>query len=129
VLADIGSGDLFWSILWLFFLFIWIMILIQIFGDLFRDHELSGGVKALWCIFLIFLPFLAIFIYLITRGKGMAERSLKAQQEMQAQFAQYVQQTAGAGSPTEQISQAKALLDAGTISQAEFDAIKAKAIS
>ena len=80
VLADLTVWNIFWDMLWFFFLFMWILILFNILGDLFRDHETSGGVKALWCIFIVFLPFLAVFIYLIARGSGMAQRSAQRAQ-------------------------------------------------
>jgi hypothetical protein len=127
--TDFGNGDV---LLWFFeiFLFVvWFWLLIAIFGDLFRDHELSGGVKALWAIFIIVVPFLGIFIYLIVRGGGMAARSAKQMQAAQTQFDDYVRTTAAAQSPTEQIAHAKQLLDAGTITQADFDALKAKALA
>ena len=130
VLADLNLIDLVWSMIFFFFLFIWIMILVQILMDLFRDHSESGGMKALWVIFIVFLPFLAVLVYLIARGKGMAERNAARMQESQQQFDSYVQGVAGSGaSATDQIAQAKALLDAGTIDQAEFDALKAKALA
>jgi ABC-type multidrug transport system fused ATPase/permease subunit len=131
VLADVSFGDIFWSILWFFFLVIWIMLLFQIFGDLFRDHSLSGGAKTLWVLFLVFVPFLAVFVYLIARGQGMAERAAARQQQAQQQFDGYVRNVAATGdaSPTEQIARAKELLDAGTIDQSEFDRLKAKALS
>ena len=92
--AELGSGDLFWGILEFFFLFIMIMILFQILGDLFRDHSLSGGVKAVWIVFLILLPPLTMLIYLITRGGGMAQRALEQQKAVQAQFNDYVNEKA-----------------------------------
>ena len=119
--------------LWFFFLFIWIMILVHILSDLFRDHTLSGGAKTLWVLFLVFLPFLAALVYLLTRGKGMAERAAARQQQAQEQFDGYVRSVAtpgdAAASPAEQIARAKELLDAGTIDQAEFDRLKAKALA
>ena len=127
VLADVSFGDVLWSMVVFFFLFIWIMILLQVLLDLFRDHSESGGMKALWVIFIVLLPFLAVFIYLIARGKGMAERNAALQKSSQKDFDQYVQTVAG-GSPTDQIAKAKDLLDAGTIDQAEFDSLKAKAL-
>jgi len=127
VLADIGSGDLFWSILEFFFLFILIMILFQVIGDLFRDHSMSGGAKAAWIVFLIVLPPLAILVYLIARGPGMQQRALDQAQAMQAQFNQSVQ--AATADPAAQIANAKALLDAGTISAEEFEQLKQKALS
>jgi uncharacterized membrane protein len=132
VLADLTVWNIFWDILWFFFLFIWIMILFHILGDLFRDHEESGISKAIWVIALIFLPFLTVLIYLIVRGQGMSQRDLKRSQEAQAQFDSYVRSTAGGGGgggSADQIAQAKSLLDAGTITQDEFDKLKAKALS
>jgi Phospholipase_D-nuclease N-terminal/Short C-terminal domain len=133
IVADVSFADIFWSVLWFFFLFIWIMILVHILSDLFRDHTLSGGTKTLWVLFLVFLPFLAVLVYLIVRGKGMAERAATRQQQAQEQFEGYVRNvatTSGASaSPTEQIAQAKQLLDAGTIDQAEFERLKAKALA
>jgi hypothetical protein len=133
IVADVSFGDIFWSVLWFFFLFIWIMILFHILTDLFRDHSVSGVEKTLWVLFLVFLPFLAVFIYLIVRGKGMAERAAARQQQAQEQFEGYVRTVASTGdataTPTEQIARAKELLDAGTIDQAEFDRLKAKALA
>jgi hypothetical protein len=131
ILADVSFADIFWSTLEFFFLFIWILILFHILGDLFRDHSLSGGAKTLWVLFLVFVPFLAVFVYLIARGQGMAERAAARQQQAQQQFDGYVRNVAASGdaSPTEQIARAKELLDAGTIDQSEFDRLKAKALS
>jgi len=129
VLADFNLVDALWA---MFIFFIWVMffmILIQCVMDLFRDDSESGAMKALWVIcFILFLPF-AVLIYLIVRGKGMAERNIERQQQQQAEFNDYVKQAAGTGDPATQIANAKALLDAGTISQAEFDAMKSKALA
>jgi len=133
IVADVSFIDIFWSMLWFFFLFIWIVILIHILTDLFRDHTLSGGVKTLWVLFLVFLPFLAVLVYVISRGQGMAERAAARQQQAQDQFDGYVRSVAangdGTATPADQITQAKQLLDAGTIDQAEFDRLKAKALA
>ena len=132
VVADVSFNDIFWSVLWFFFLFIWIMVLFHVLTDLFRDNTLSGGAKTLWVLFLVFLPFVAVFVYVIARGKGMAERSAARQQQAQEQFEGYVRQVAttdGNGAPADQIARAKELLDAGTIDQAEFDRLKAKALA
>jgi hypothetical protein len=133
IVADVSFADIFWSILWFYFLFLWIMILFHILGDLFRDHTLSAVTKTLWVLFLVFLPFLAALVYLLTRGKGMAERAAARQQQAQEQFDGYVRSVAttgdGAASPAEQIARAKELLDAGTIDQSEFDRLKAKALA
>ena len=131
VVADVSFGDIFWSVLWFFFLVIWLMLLFQIFGDLFRDHSLSGVAKTLWVLFLVFVPFLAVFVYLIARGRGMAERAAAQQQRSQQQFEGYVRDVAatGGGTPADQIAKAQELLDAGAIDQSEFDRLKAKALS
>jgi membrane protein implicated in regulation of membrane protease activity len=131
IVADVSFIDIFWSMLWFFFLFIWIVILAHIVGDLFRDHSLSGVAKTMWVLFLVFLPFVAAFVYLIARGQGMTERSAAHQQRAQEQFAGYVRNVAssGAAAPTEEIARAKELLDAGTIDQSEFDRLKAKALA
>jgi hypothetical protein len=133
IVADVSFADIFWSILWFYFLFLWIMVLFHILGDLFRDHTLSAVTKTLWVLFLIFLPFLAALVYLLTRGKGMAERAAARQQQAQAQFEGYVRSVATPGdataTPADQIARAKQLLDAGTIDQAEFNRLKAKALA
>jgi Phospholipase_D-nuclease N-terminal/Short C-terminal domain len=133
IVADVSFIDIFWSLLWFYFLFLWIMILFHILSDLFRDHSLSGVTKTLWVLFLVFLPFLAALVYLFTRGKGMGERAAARQQQAQEQFEGYVRSVATPGdataSPTDQIARAKELLDAGTIDQAEFDRLKAKALA
>ena len=131
IVADVSFIDIFWSMLEFFFLFIWIIILFHVLGDLFRDHSLSAVTKTLWVLFLVFLPFVAAFVYLIVRGQGMAERSAAQQQRAQEQFAGYIRNVAANGdaTPTEQITQAKELLDAGTIDRSEFDRLKAKALA
>jgi predicted PurR-regulated permease PerM len=133
IVADVSFIDIFWSMLWFFFLFIWIMVLFHVLTDLFRDHSMAGVTKTLWVLFLVFLPFLAVFIYLIVRGKGMAERAAARQQQAQDQFEGYVRTVATSGdataTPAEQIAQAKQLLDAGAIDQTEFDRLKAKALA
>ena len=124
---DISFGEFLWSLLIIFFMIVYFVILFQVVFDLFRDHELSGWAKAGWLLFIIVLPFLGLFVYLIVRGQGMAERSAKQQIDAQQQFDSYVRETAGGG-PTTEIANAKKLLDEGTISQEEFDAIKRKAL-
>lgn len=129
MLADIELGGLLWTTLTIFFMIMYFMILFSILTDLFRDHETSGWAKAVWVIFLFFFSFATALVYLIVRGGGMAQRSLDHQRAAQAQFNDYVQSVTSTGSPSEQIAQAKALLDAGTIDQAEFAALKAKALT
>jgi type VI protein secretion system component VasK len=122
-------SDFFWLLIWSFFLVCYLMVLFQIIGDLFRDKDLSGWWKALWIIFLIIFPFLAAVIYLIARGRGMAERQAGAVQSAQAATDQYIQSVATRGNPADQIASAKTLLDNGTISQDEFDKLKQKALA
>ncbi len=129
LLADLSLGDVLWTTLIIFFMIMYFMILFSILTDLFRDHEESGWAKAIWVIFLLIAPFLTALIYLIVRGNGMAQRNIAHQKAAQAQFNDYVQSVASTGSPAEQIEKAKALLDAGTIDQAEFDSLKAKALA
>ena len=122
--------DTLWSLLVIFFMVMYFMILFMVISDLFRDHPLSGWWKAVWIIFLFFVPFLTLLVYLIARGSGVAQRSQKAAEAMQAEQKAYIQQAAaGAVSPADQIATAKSLLDAGTISQEEFESLKAKALS
>ncbi|WP_067690445.1 SHOCT domain-containing protein [Nocardia jejuensis] len=122
----------FWEAIWLIvvsFAFIaYLMMLFYIIGDLFRDRGTSGWVKAVWVVFLIFLPVLTSLVYLITRGAGMQERSAKEVKQVQAAQAEYIRDTAGT-SPAAQISDAKRLLAEGTITQQEFDHLKAKALA
>src|SRR6476646_10011536 len=122
-------SDFFWLLICSFFLVCYLMVLFQIIGDLFRDKDLSGWWKALWIIFLIIFPFLAALIYLIARGRGMAERQAGAVQNAQAATDQYIQSVASRGNPAEQIASAKTLLDNGTISPDEFDKLKQKALA
>ena len=130
MLADLEFLDIFWSMLWFFFLVIWLIILLHVLQDLFRDHEMSGWAKVGWVIFLVLVPFLTVLIYLIVRGQGMATRSLEHQQKAREQFDAYVKSAAGsgAGSDLDQIAHAKQLLDSGAINQAEFDKLKAKVL-
>jgi type VI protein secretion system component VasK len=122
-------GDFFWLLIWSFFIVCYLMILFQIIGDLFRDRELSGWWKALWIIALIFVPFLTALIYLIARGRGMAERQAGEMRKAQAATDSYIQDVAGRSNPAEQIATAKSLLDQGTITQIEFDKLKAAALA
>jgi hypothetical protein len=121
--------EVFWTMLIFFAFVIWIWILFTVIADLFRRHDTSGFAKVMWLIFIVVLPYLGVFIYLIAEHRGMTERAVKSQQAAQEQFDQYVQSVAAKGDPTEQIAKAKQLLDSGTISQAEFDAIKQKALA
>src|SRR5271166_188191 len=108
--------EVLWTMLIFFAFFIWIWLLIVVFTDLFRRHDVSGWVKVLWIIFIIVLPYLGVFVYLIAEHKGMAERTAKSQQQAQAQVDEYVKSVAGTSDPAEQIAKAKTLLDQGAIS-------------
>jgi hypothetical protein len=121
------AGSVFLSMLWFFMFVIWIWILFTVIADLFRRHDTSGWAKAAWLIFLIILPYLGVLIYIIVEHKGMAERNVKAVESQQQQFDSYVQSVAGG--PATEIANAQGLLDKGTITQAEFDSIKAKALA
>jgi len=129
VASDFPFLDVMWSMFIFFAWVIWIWFLITILADVFRRHDLSGFGKAGWSIFLIFLPFLGALIYLISQGTAMAQRSAEQQQAVQAQSESYIRSVAQADNPMEQIAQGKQLLDSGTITQAEFDALKQKALA
>jgi hypothetical protein len=122
-----------WSwVAWFFWVFVFVaylMVLFSILGDLFRDSTLSGWWKAIWIIFLIFVPFLTALVYLIARGNGMQKRAIAQAQDMRAQQDAYIRATAGSSSATDEIANAKSLLDSGAITQAEFDSLKAKALA
>lgn len=121
--------EVFWTMLIFFAFVIWIWILITVLIDIFRRHDTSGFAKVLWIIFIIVLPYLGVFVYLIVEHKGMTERAVKQQEAAQSQMDQYVKSVAGNADPAEQIAKAKQLLDNGTITQAEFDQIKQKALA
>jgi hypothetical protein len=121
--------DVFWTILIFFVWVAWFMLLFRVIGDIFRRHDIGGGAKVLWLIFVIILPFLGVFIYLIAESKGMDERSVERAQASRQQFDDYVRETASSGGAAAEIDKAKQLLDSGAITQAEFDAIKAKALA
>jgi hypothetical protein len=127
--ADYPFLDVLWTMLIFFAWVIWFWLLITVFADLFRRHDIGGGMKTLWIIFVILLPFLGVFIYLISQGRSMAERNVKQMQTAQAQQADYIKSVAGSGGAADEIEKAKSLLDSGAITQAEFDAIKAKALA
>lgn len=121
--------DFFWFIISFFLLMAYLVVLFQILTDLFRDKGTSGWMKAVWVFFLIILPLITSLVYLIARGHGMAERNVAAMKAAQADTDAYIRSvSSGAASPAEEIARAKALLDAGTINQAEYESLKAKAL-
>lgn len=128
-LADISFGQGLLFIFEFFLLFAWIWILISIIGDLFRDHELSGVAKAVWVFFLVFLPFLGVLLYLIVRGNGMRDRTIKAQVDAKKEFDSYVQEQAHAGSSADELHKLAELKEKGALSAEEFDQAKAKLLA
>ena len=128
--ADYPFLDVLWTMFIFFLWIIWFWLLFTVFVDVFRRHDISGGKKALWLIFVIILPFLGVFVYIISQNDGMTQRNLERAQAQKAQFDDYVKQTAGGGGgAAAEIDKAKQLLDSGAISQAEFDQLKAKALA
>ena len=122
-------GDLIWWFLWAFIFITYLFALFAVISDLFRDHKLNGFAKAIWIIALIFVPFLTLLVYLIARGNGMAERGAAQAAQMRDAQTSYIRSVATASSPSDEIAKAKTLLDSGAITQAEFDAIKSKALA
>ena len=121
--------DVLWSMLVFFVWIAWFLLLFHVIADVFRRRDASGGKKTLWLIFLIFVPFLGVFIYLIANSDDMARRSMEQAEASRAQMDDYVRTTAGSGGAAGEIEKAKGLLDSGAITQAEYDAIKAKALA
>ena len=131
LIADYTFFDLFWSLLVFFIWLMWFWLLFTIWFDIFRRHDLSGWTKTLWLLFTILVPFLGVFVYLITQNDGMTQRARERSQHDRQQMDEYVRQTAssGAGSAAEEISRGKELLDRGVITQDEFDVLKANALA
>lgn len=128
-LADVSFGESLLVVFEFFLLFAWIWILISIIADLFRDHQLSGVAKAVWVFFLVFLPFLGVLLYLIVRGDGMRDRTIKEQADAKQHFDNYVREQAQAGSPAEELHKLSELKDKGALSSEEFERAKAKLLS
>jgi len=127
-IADVNFGDLLLLVFEVFLFVAWIWILVAIIGDLFRDHEMSGWGKALWVVFLIFIPFLSAFIYLIARGGGMRDRAIQAQTDAKKHFDEYVRQQADS-TPADELHKLNDLREKGALSQEEFDRAKAKLLA
>jgi hypothetical protein len=128
-LADISFWEGLLSIFEFFLLFAWIWILITVIMDLFRDHKLSGVAKAVWVFFLVFLPFLGVLLYLIVRGNGMRDRTIKEQADVKEHFDSYVREQAHAGSPADELHKLNDLKDKGALSPEEFEKAKAKLLA
>ena len=129
VAASYPFLNILWDILIIFAWFIFIWIAITVLIDVFRRHDISGWAKAAWVIFVVILPWIGVLVYLIVNHDGMQERRMKDVQQSQQQFDDYVRRTASSGGPAAEIEKAKQLLDSGAITQAEFDAIKSKALA
>ena len=129
IAADYPFLDVFWTMCIFFLWVLWFWLLFTVFADIFRRHDLSGWGKAGWVIFTILLPYLGVFIYLITQGRNMTERNVQRAQADRAQFDEYVRTTATAAAPPAEIDKAKQLLDSGAITQPEFEALKQKALA
>jgi hypothetical protein len=126
--ADYPFLDVMWTMLIFFLWIIWFWLLFTVFVDIFRRHDIGGGAKTLWLIFVIILPFLGVFVYILSQNDGMTQRNLERSQAQKAQFDDYVKQTAGSGGAAAEIDKAKQLLDSGAITQAEYDKLKANAL-
>jgi hypothetical protein len=117
--------DLFWAMLWFYLFFIWIWLLISIFGDIFRSDDMGGGAKAFWILFVIVLPFLGVLVYVITRGDKMRDRAAREAAAAEAATRDYIQQAAGTTSAADEIAKLAALRDKGVLTAAEFESQKA----
>jgi Phospholipase_D-nuclease N-terminal/Short C-terminal domain len=127
--ADYPFLDVLWTMLIFFLWVMWFWLLIVIIGDVFRRRDIGGGKKTIWLIFILFVPFIGVLAYVLTNSDSMAERNLERARRDRAQFDDYVRETASGGGAAAEIDRAKQLLDSGSITQAEFDAIKAKALA
>ena len=127
--ADYPFLEVLWTLLIFFLWVMWFWLLIVIVGDVFRRHDIGGGKKTIWLIFILFVPFIGVLAYVLANSDGMAERNLERARSQRAQMDDYVRETAGSGGAAAEIDKAKGLLDSGAITQAEFDAIKAKALA
>ena len=128
--AEFGSGQVLWSLLWFVMFFIWIWILITVFADIFASHDLSGWGKAIWVIFVIAIPYLGVFVYLIARGHKMSEHAMEAAKAQDEAARQYIQQAAGTTpSAADELHRLADLKDRGVIDDAEFQKLKAKVVS
>ncbi|MFD3537834.1 SHOCT domain-containing protein [Streptomyces sp. NPDC058664] len=127
--VDYPLLNMFWTMLMIFCWVLWFMLLFRIIGDIFRDDALGGWGKAGWSVFVILLPFLGVFVYLIARGRGMGERELNRVRQNEQQFRSYVRETAGSGGHAEELSRLAELRSSGAITEAEFAQAKAKVLA
>jgi type VI protein secretion system component VasK len=128
--SEFGTGQVLWSMVWFFLFFIWIWLLITVFADIFRSHDLGGFAKAIWTIFVIVVPYFGVFVYLIARGHKMHEHAAEAMQAQQQAQQEYIREAVGTTTtPADEIARLSELKDKGTITEAEFEQLKAKALS
>ena len=127
--SEFGTGQVFWSMLWFFMFFIWIWLLIIVFGDIFRSHDLGGWAKALWVIFVILVPYLGVFVYLIARGTRCRSTRSRRPQAQDAAARQYVQSVGARRAPADELAKLADLKAKGVIDDAEFERLKAKALA
>jgi hypothetical protein len=131
IATEWGAGQVLWSMVWFFMFFIWIWLLIVVFADIFRSHDLSGWAKALWVIFVVILPYLGVFVYLIARGRKMSEHAAETARAQDAAARQYIQSTVNASgtSAADELAKLADLKAKGVIDDAEFERLKAKALA
>jgi Short C-terminal domain/Phospholipase_D-nuclease N-terminal len=129
LLAEFGTGQVLWSMLWFTLFFFWIWTVIMVFSDIFRSDDLSGWGKALWSLFVIFLPFLGVFVYLIARGSKMRERAMTESAKQEQQYRSYIRDTTGATSAAEEVARLAELHQQGVLDDAEFQQAKARALA
>jgi hypothetical protein len=129
IATEWGTGQVFWSLLWFVMFFIWLWLLIMVFADIFRSHDIGGFAKTMWVLFVIIIPYLGVFVYLIARGHKMHEHAVEAAEAQNAAARAYIQEAAGtSGSPAEELSRLADLKERGVISDEEFQKLKAKAV-
>lgn len=121
--------DLFWTMLWFFLFFAWLMLLFRVFGDIFRSDDMGGWAKAFWTLFVVILPILGVLIYVIARGGGMAQRDVREYQAAEAATQEYIRQAAGNSSSADELSKLASLRDEGVISNEEFQSQKARLLA
>lgn len=129
ILAEFGTGQVFWSLTWLFLWMAWFWMLIIVFGDIFRSHDLGGWGKALWCLLVIVLPLLGCLVYLIARGSSMVDRNIDAAKRNDAAMREYIQNVTTSPSPSEELARLAELRDQGVIDDADFQAAKTKLLT
>jgi hypothetical protein len=128
--SEFGTGQVFWSMLWFFVFFIWIWLLITVFADIFRSHDMGGFAKTIWVLFVIVVPYFGVFVYLIARGHKMSEHAIEAAQAQDSAQRAYIQQAAGTGtSSADELARLADLKERGVIDDAEFQQLKAKALA